>query len=197
MKQFLSKFFDLRSFDGFNLAAFFLIFAVYTIMDLTIPDQYYTAVLIISVGANLAIIIRDRKVLQENGISNPPNILWCMLIPAYIFRRERVAGKKNYNVAWAYLVILAVYMFASFHIDTARDPERVATDVCPIVDTIDIYRDANITCVRAYNFSEQYEGFWKGRVHLSNNMVVGVTADYNQKEGSVYVQTTGVSDAGY
>lgn len=196
MKQFLNKFFDLRSFDGVNLAAFFLVFAVYTIMDLTIPDQYYTAVLIISVGINLAIIINDQKVLRANEV-NAPNVLWCLLIPVYMFRRERNAKKKNYNVAWAYLVVLLVYMFASFHIDTAKDPERVAADVCPIVDTMDIYREANVTCVRAYNFSEQYSGFWKGRVHLSNNMIVSATADYNREEGSVYVQTLGIVDAGY
>lgn len=193
----MKKFFDLRSFDGLNLAAFFLVFVVYSIMDLTVPDQYFVWGALATVAMNIALILRDQKVLLANGVDNPPNAFWCLLMPVYIFKREKRAGKKNLNIAWAYLAILVVYLLASFKIDDAKNPDRVAADVCPVVDTIDIYRDANITCLRAYNFSEQYSGFWKGRVHLSNNMIVTVTADYNQERDSVYVQTQGIADAGY
>lgn len=194
----MKKFFDLRSFDGLNLAAFFLIFIVYSIMDFTVPDQYFVWGALATVVLNMGIILHDQKVLAANDVPNPPNAFWCLLMPVYMFKREKRAGKKNLNVAWAYLVILVIYLLASFKIDDAKNPDRVAADVCPVVDTIDVYRDANITCLRAYNFSEQYSGFWKGRVHLSNNMIVTVTADYNQEKDSVYVQTQGIAaDAGY
>lgn len=194
----MKKFFDLRSFDGLNLAAFFLIFIVYSIMDFAVPDQYFVWGAVATVIMNMAIIHSDQKTLMKNGVDNPPNVFWCLLMPVYMFKREKRAGKKNLNIAWAYLVILVIYLLASFKIDDAKNPDRVAADVCPVVNTIDIYRDANITCLRAYNFSEQYSGFWKGRVHLSNNLIVTVTADYNQKKDSVYVQTQGIAtDAGY
>lgn len=194
----MKKFFDLRSFDGLNLAAFFLIFIVYSIMDLTVPDQYFVWGALATVVMNMGIILHDQKVLAANDVPNPPNIFWSLLMPVYMFKREKRAGKKNLNVAWAYLVILVIYLLASFKIDDAKNPDRVAADVCPVVDTLDVYRDANITCLRAYNFSEQYSGFWKGRVHLSNNLIVTVTADYNQEKDSVYVQTQGIAaDAGY
>lgn len=193
----MKKFFDLRSFDGLNLAAFFLIFIVYSIMDFTVPDQYFVWGALATVVMNMGIILHDQKVLAANDVPNPPNIFWSLLMPVYMFKREKRAGKKNLNVAWAYLVILVIYLLASFKIDDAKNPDRVAADVCPVVDTLDVYRDANITCLRAYNFSEQYSGFWKGRVHLSNNMIVTVTADYNQEKDSVYVQPQGITDAGY
>lgn len=193
----MKKFFDLRSFDGLNLAAFFLVFIVYSIMDFAVPDQYYVAGAIVTMVINFVLILHDQDVLRKNDVDNPPNVFWCLLMPVYMFQREKRAGKKNLNIAWAYLVILVIYFLAAFKIDDAKNPDRVAADVCPVVDTIDVYRDANITCLRAYNFAEQYDGFWKGRVHLSNNMIVSVTADYNREKDSVYVQTQGISDAGY
>lgn len=197
MKTFLTKFFDLRAFDGFNLAAFFLVFFVFLGMDSIIPDDMYAVGAILSVALNIAILVYDQKVLVANGVEKPPRLFWCLIMPVYMFIREKTTGKKNLNVAWAYLLLLIVYFVSSFHIVTAQDPERVAADVCPVINTIDIFQAENITCKRAYNFSEQYEGFWKGRVHLSNNLIVNVTADYNQDKDSVYVQTQGVADAGY
>lgn len=197
MKNFFAKFFDLRAYDNWNLGAFFLLFIVYAVMDVFIPDGYEILYLILAIGLNIAVIVFDQNELRK-AEANVPSAWWILLMPVYVYMREKKNGKKNLRVAHAYLLIMLASMIFGFSADNARNPERVASDVCPIVDTIDLYRNARITCTRAYNFTEQYDGFWKGRVHLSNNMIVSVTADYNQKDGSVYVQTQGISDdAGY
>lgn len=197
MKNFFSKFFDLRLYDNWNLGFFFLSFVVYAVLDLVVPDGYELALLIFSVVINVAMITYDRSELKKFDARVVPSLWWVILMPLYMYKRENTNNKNNRRVAHVYLIAMILSILFSFGADSSRNPERVAEDVCPVVDTFDVLKEKNVTCVRAYNFTEQYDGFWKGRVHLSNNLILNVTADYNQDGNYIYVQSQGIADDGY
>lgn len=193
MKTFFSRFFDLRSYDNWNLGAFFLVFVVYAVIDIFTPDDLSTYGIAFTGIVNIAIILYDRKVLNS-VFAKAPSAWWLLIMPVYVYRREILNQKSNLHIAHVYLIMMILSVASSFWIDGSRNPDRVAVDACEVIDTIPLYKNANITCVRGYSFVEQYDGFWKGRIHLSNNRIVSVSADYNKEKDYVYVQTLGVMD---
>lgn len=186
MKSFFSKIFDLRSFDGWNTAAYFLNVLVAAIFIVFAPDSLAGTLIVAFMF--LAIVIWDTRKLSAAGVP-APHFLMILISPLYFWRRETLAGKHEARLRVAYLLswFLAIFLGA-----ISAEREDIAATTCEIL-TEQILKDTDVTCVRAYDMQKQYSGFYVGKAHLSNGVVINVTADGNKEEGMIYVRSLGVS----
>ncbi|QZE57241.1 hypothetical protein MPK71_gp032 [Erwinia phage pEa_SNUABM_1] len=186
MKEFLSKYFDLREYDSWPLAALFIGAAFAIASDFLFDYSALWPMLVVFAIYSVAIILDIRKIMDAGKTA--PSWGWLLFVPIYLWKRDTLTQKKNRNIFAAWMV-LCVLSFGSGFIAMAQDNTKlVEQDVCQTLATLDSLKDNNISCVRAYNMKEQYEGYWKGTAHLSNNRDVNVSADYNKQKGMVYVQ---------
>lgn len=186
MKEFLSKYFDLKEYDRWPLALLFVgaVFAIAS--DFLFAYDAVWPMFVVFALYTVAVILDVRNIMESGNTA--PSWGWLLFIPVYLWKRDTLTQKKNRNIFYAWM-ILCILSFGSSYLAMNRDNhELVEQDVCRVLDTIDSLQSNNITCVRAYNMEEQYDGYWKGSAHLSNNRDVNVSADYNKDKDSVYVQ---------
>lgn len=186
MKEFLSKYFDLREYDSWPLGLMFIGAAWAMASDFLFAyDAIWPSIVVIALYS-VAVILDVRKIMDSGHTA--PSWGWLLFIPVYLWKRDTLTKKKNRRIFGAWM-LLCVLSFGTGFIAMNKDNHAaVEQDVCRILDTLDTLQENNVTCVRAYNMEEQYDGYWKGSAHLSNNRDVNVSADYNKEKGMVYVQ---------
>lgn len=186
MKEFLSKYFDLRGYDSWPLALMF-IGAAWAMASDFLFDYYaiWPSIVVVAIYS-IAVILDVRKIMDSGNTA--PSWGWLLFIPVYLWKRDTLTKKKNRRIFAAWMVLCVLSFGTSFIAMASDNTKLVEQDVCRTLATLDSLKDNNITCVRAYNMKEQYDGYWKGSAHLSNNRDVNVSADYNKQEGMVYVQ---------
>lgn len=187
MKEFLSKYFDLGEYDRWPVIGMFIpmFIGLFTDHLVSVENQLYVTVLFI---AFLVVCVwQDARNMKEAGFDHPWRG-WVLLIPVYLFRRDNVTKKKNHRIFLAWMLLFCVSVANGVWAMNKDQNYAVEQDVCSVLDTLDSLKENNVTCVRAYNMEEQYDGYWKGSAHLSNNRDVNVSADYNKYKGQVYVQ---------
>lgn len=189
MKEFLSKYFDLSDYDSWPLAAFFIMLALSAVSDFVIPESGQLIVSLVYFFALIAVVVADTNKLKAAGLEHPSRG-WVLLIPIYLWKRDTVTKKSNRRIFFAWVFLFAISMATSWLAISKDQTVAVEQDVCSVLNTIDALKENNVTCERAYNMEEQYDGYWKGNAHLSNNRDVNVSADYNKfrDQGQVYVQ---------
>ena len=187
MKEFLSQYFDLKSYDRWPLAGFFAVLLFGMVTDHIVDESSYFYVSIAYLVMIIVCVTYDARNLSDAGIDHPSRG-WIILVPVYLWRRDTLAKKSNRRIFWAWL-LLCVLSFANAWVAVGNDNTAlVEQDVCTNLDTVDTLRENNISCVRAYDMKEQYDGYWKGKAHLSNDRDINVSADYNKQKGMVWVQ---------
>lgn len=186
MKEFLSKYFDLREYDSWPLAALFFGAAFSIASDFLFDYNALWPVLVVFAVYSVAIILDTRKIMDSGHTA--PSWGWLFFVPVYLWKRDTLTQKKNRNISYAWLILCVLSFGSGFYAMNKDNHTAVEQDVCSVLDTLDSMKANNVTCVRAYNMEEQYDGYWKGSAHLSNNRDVNVSADYNKEKGMVYVQ---------
>lgn len=186
MKEFLSKYFDLREYDSWPLAMMFIGAAFSIASDFLFAYDALWPALVVFAIYSVAIILDTRKIMDSGNTA--PSWGWLLFVPIYLWKRDTLTQKKNRNIFAAWMVLCVLSFGSGFMAMNKDNHAAVEQDVCSVLDTLDSLKANNVTCVRAYNMEEQYDGYWKGSAHLSNNRDVNVSADYNKEKGMVYVQ---------
>ncbi|QZE57907.1 hypothetical protein MPK70_gp031 [Erwinia phage pEa_SNUABM_33] len=186
MKEFLSKYFDLREYDSWPLGLMFLGILWGMASDFLFDYNAIWPSIVVVAIYSVAVVLDVRKIMDSGNTS--PSWGWLLFIPIYLWKRDTLTKKKNRNIFWAWMLLCVISFGTSFLAMSKDNNVQVEQDVCRILNTLDSLKENDVTCVRAYNMEEQYDGYWKGSAHLSNNRDVNVSADYNKQQGMVYVQ---------